>query len=171
MNPWTYTHPHDPYKLSMHDCKVTQIDVGSTDGGGRMVWHFPDGVWVTPAIECHEIAETCRTAEARVVFAGKYLVDDRFSEVAVRIKSRLHGKDKRKTTETWEYMTLGEFIAKFHDGGWTLEIINTYTEGGSFLITGEIHTPKEGWWRSFRMNFTAETADYFWNAIRLDRVW
>lgn len=171
MDQWTYTHPHDPHKLSMHDCKVTQIDLECTEGGGRMAWHFADGVWVTPAIECHEITEICRTAEARVIFAGKYMVEEYDPTVAVCIKSRWHGKDKRLNTETWEHMTLGEFVAEFQDGGWSLEIFDTYDEAGNFLITGEIHTPKEKWWRSFRMSFIAETADYFWNTIRPDRVW
>jgi hypothetical protein len=74
-------------------------------------------------------------------------------------------------TETWAYMTISELAPKMQEGGWSLEIISTYTEGSIFHITGEIHTPKERWWRQFRMTFTAETASYFWDAIRPDRVW
>ncbi len=171
MNEWKYNHPLDPQKLSMHDCKVTQMEWKPINDGYRMVWYFSDGIWLIPDIECCEITQICRTAEAQVIFAGKSLVYESELAAAVCVKQRWHGRGKHLNTETWENMPLNEFIDRFHDGGWSLEIIDTYTEGRKFLITGEIHTPKEGWWRSFRLSFIAATADYYWNAIRPDRVW
>ncbi len=158
--------------LTMHDCTVTKIDLEEREEETRMTWHLPDGIWIAPGISCHEIKKTCRTAEACIVFSGKELFDyeDDLS-VSVCMKSRWHGKDKRMLTETWEYMTLPAFITQMKENGWSFEIVNTYTEGSMFLITGDIHTPKERHRCEFRISFIADSANYFWNDIHPDRVW
>ncbi len=158
--------------LTMHDCVVTQIERETAEDLIRMTWHFPDGIWVAPEISRHKDGKTCRTAEARIVFTtpNRFDSEDDLS-VSICMKSRWHGKDKRKLTETWDHMTLPAFIAKMQENGWSLEIVNTYTEGFEFLITGDIHTPAERHWRRFRMSFYAETAHYCWDAIHPDRVW
>ncbi len=171
MKDWKFTHPHDPMLLTMHDCFVTRIEVEESEDETRMVWHLPDGIWVAPSISHHEDGKTCRTDEACVVFEAKHLAHEWDAAAAICMKSRWHGKDKHMNTETWAYMTIAEFIAKMQEGGWSLEIINTYTEGYAFYVTGEIHTPKERHWRPFRMTFYAETANYYWDAIHPDRVW
>ena len=74
-------------------------------------------------------------------------------------------------TETWEYMNFPEFIAKMQENGWSLEIINTYTEGYMFLVTGEINSPKERRFLQFRLDFWADSAHYNWDDIHPDRVW
>lgn len=170
MSFWKYRHEFDPYKMSMHDCKVTRIQLETDEEGGLMTWDFSDGIWLTPEIEQHEITEICRTSEARAVFAGKHLREDDLS-AALCIKHRLHGENYRLSTETWEYMTLGEFVSQCKEGEWVPEIICTYAEGRNFLITGQIHTPKKGNWREFRLEFFADTAELLWNEIRPDRVW
>lgn len=171
MKEWVYTHPHDPMLLTMHDCTVTRIDLETAEDSTRMIWHLPDGIWVAPEIGGEGIQKTCRTAEACVVFEAKHPDTEWDQEASICMKSRWHGKDKRMNTETWAYVTIPELAKNIQEGGWSLEVINTYTEGRIFLVTGEIHTPKERWWRQFRMTFTAETASYFWDAICPDRVW
>ncbi len=157
--------------LTMHDCFVTRIELETNEDSTVMTWHLPDGIWITPEIPFHEIKKMCRTAEACVVFNAKHLTHEWEQGASICMKSRWHGKDKRMNTETWACMTIAEFIAKMQENGWSLEIINTYTEGYAFYVTGEIHTPKERYWRPFRMSFYAETANYFWDDIHPDRVW
>lgn len=171
MKNWKFTHSHDPMLLTMHDCIVTKIDLESAEDHTTMTWYLPDGIWVAPGIPCHEIKEICRTAEAGVVFEAEHLNHEWDQEAAICMKSRWHGKDKRMNTETWAHMTFAEFVTRMQKESWSLEIINTYTEGVCFYITGEINTPKEWRWRSFRLTFCAETANYYWNAIHPDRVW
>lgn len=157
--------------LTMHDCIVTRIDLETTEDETRMTYHFPDGIWIAPEIADNDVQKTCRTAEACAVFEEKHPDTEWDQEASICIKSRWHGKDKRMNTETWEHMTIIELVQKMQTGGWSLEIVNTYTEGYTFHITGEIHTPKERWWRQFRMTFTTEAANYYWDAIHPDRVW
>lgn len=171
MKEWVNTHPHDPMLLTMHDCTVTRIDLETSEDSTRMIWHLPDGIWVAPEIAGEGITKTCRTAEACAVFEAKHPDTEWDQEASICIKSRWHGKDKRMNTETWAYVTVPELAQAMQKDGWSLEIVSTYTEGRIFLVTGEIHTPKERRWRQFRMTFTAETASYFWDAIRPDRVW
>lgn len=171
MKNWTYTHPHAPRVLTMHDCIVTRIDLESGEDGLRMTWHLPDGIWIAPEISGHDMQKTCRTAEACAVFSDERLSCQDDLVVSVCRRSRWHGKDKRLLTETWSYMTLADFIKEFTAKGWSMEIIETYTEHTSFYVTGEINTPKERRWREFRMTFNAETAHYYWDTIRPDRVW
>lgn len=171
MRNWTYTHPYAPRVLTMHDCSVTRIEIEPAEEGHRMTWYLPDGIWISPESPFHDIRQVCRTDEACAVFAGKHLTHKCEQAASICMKSRWHGKDKRRNTETWEYMTLHEFISKMQENGWSLEIVNTYTEECTFYVMGEINTPKKRWWRPFRMNFYAETADYFWDAIHPDRVW
>ncbi len=171
MKEWTYTHPHDPMRLTMHDCIVTHIDLETAEDSTRMTWHLPDGIWISPEVAGEGVQKTCRTAEACVVFEAKHPDTEWDQDAAICMKSRWHGKDMRMNTETWAYMTITELAHDMQKGGWSLEIINTYTEGYLFHITGEIHTPKERHWHPFRMTFTAETASCFWDTIRPDRVW
>lgn len=171
MKDWKFTHPHDPMVLTMHDCFVTRIEL-ETDGDEKhMTWHIPDGIWIAPGIPYHDIEKMCRTNEACAVFSGEYLHYEDDLSVSVCLKSRWHGQNKRLLTETWSCMSLGEFVEEFRKQGWSLEIVNTYTEGTCFYVTGEIHTPKKRWWREFRISFNAETANYYWDAIHPDRVW
>lgn len=171
MNTRTYRHPYDPMLLTMHDCIVTQIDLETIENDIRMTWQFPDGIWVTPEIPCHKIKETCRTAEAELVFTVKRREYEWDASAAICMKSRWHGKDKRMNTETWEYMNLPEFISKIRKNGWSLEIIHTYTEGYMFLVTGEVNSPKERRFLQFRLEFWADLAHCNWDEIRPDRVW
>ena len=168
---YRYTHPHDSKLVTMHDCVVTRIDLETTEDGTRMTWYLPDGIWISPEIAGDGVQKTCRTDEAHAVFTAKHPHTEWDQEASICMKSRWHGKDKRMNTETWMYMTITELVEKMQKGEWSLEIINTYTEEYIFHVTGEIHTPKERWWHRFRMIFTAETANYFWNAIHPDRVW
>ena len=171
MKNWRYTHPYDPMLLSMHDCIVTRIEVEESEDETRMVWYLPDGIWIAPEIPCHEIQEICRTADAQLAFVAKHPDFEWDASAAICMKSRWHGKDKRMNTETWEHMTLGEFVTKMKNSGWSLEIIRAYTEGQLFYITGEIHTPTERYFAPFRLDFVAEKATYFWDDIHIDRVW
>ena len=171
MQTWKYQQSHDPNLVTMHDCIVTKIDLDTAEDHTTMTWHLPDGIWVAPSISHHEDGKTCRTDEACVVFESKHLTHEWDQEASICIKSRWHGKDKRMNTETWAYVTIPELAQAMQKDSWSLEIVSTYTEGRIFLVTGEIHTPKERWWRQFRMTFTAETASYFWDAICPDRVW
>ena len=171
MNTRTYRHPYDPMLLTMHDCIVTQIDLETIENDIRMTWQFPDGIWVTPEIPCHKIKETCRTAEAELVFTVKRREYEWDASAAICMKSRWHGKDKRMNTETWDCMNLPEFISKIRKNGWSLEIIHTYTEGYMFLVTGEVNSPKERRFLQFRLEFWADLAHCNWDEIRPDRVW
>ena len=168
---YRYTHPHDSKLVTMHDCVVTRIDLETTEDGTRMTWYLPDGIWISPEIAGDGVQKTCRTDEAHAVFTAKHPHTEWDQEASICMKSRWHGKDKRMNTETWMYMTITELVEKMQKGEWSLEIINTYTEEYIVHVTGEIHTPKERWWHRFRMIFTADTANYFWNTIQPDRVW
>ena len=169
MKDWIYTQPHDPMLLTMHDCIVTRIELEESEEETRMVWYLPDGIWITPEIPCHEIKEMCRTAETRAVFSSKYMYYRDDLSVSISRKCRWHGKNKNLFTETRACMTLQEFVDKFRTEGWSLEIVNTYTEGKLFLIEGEIHTARKR--QAFKMSFNADNADFFWNDIHPDRMW
>ena len=133
-----------------------------------MTWYLPDGIWISPEIAGDGVLKTCLTDEACAVFSGKYLRRDDLA-VSICKKSRWHGKDKQLLTETSLCMRLEEFVEAFRVEGWSLEVVNIYTEDCHFLIDGELRTAKKR--EGITITFTAETANYFWNAIQLDRVW
>ncbi|MBQ9151879.1 MAG: hypothetical protein IJX72_06485 [Clostridia bacterium] len=112
MQTWKYQQSHDPMLLTMHDCIVTRIDLETTEDHTAMTWHLPDGIWVAPEISGHELQKTCRTHEARTVFEAKHPNTEWDQGAAICMKSRWHGKDKRMNTETWEHMTITEFVEK-----------------------------------------------------------
>lgn len=165
---YRYTHPYDPTHITMHDCVVTRIDLETDGDGTRMIWHLPDGIWIAPEIAGDGVKNTCLTHEACAVFSGKYLRRDDLA-VSICKKSRWHGKDKQLLTETSLHMRLEEFVEVFRAEGWSLEVVDAYTEGCHFLIDGELRTAKKR--EGITITFTAETANYFWNAIHPDRVW
>ena len=168
MKDWTYTHPHDPKRLTMHDCLVTSIELETNGDETRMIWYLPDGIWISPAVAGDGIQKTCHTHEACAVFSGKHLRGDDLA-VSICKKSRWHGKDKQLLTETRLCMTLDEFVEAFRAEDRSMEIVNTYTEDFLFLIEGELRTSKKR--ESVTLSFSAESANYYWSTIDPDRVW
>ena len=160
---WNYIETDAYNSISLHDCRTEDIQIDGND----LVINFPDGFWITPVSEYNEHDRTLKTGPSQLCIHG---IDADYVMEPI---------DLFKTTYLFRRPVLcrrisiapAKFLSRINDGKHELEFLYEFHRPGNGLYQCWLWKKNRGLEAECQFETMAESIEYRWNEILLDREW
>lgn len=165
---WKYTEVDAYNSISLHDCRTDDVKIEGND----LVINFPDGFWITPVSKYIDHHCPLKTGPSQLRFIGLNSdldpVDNLFDSIDLFKWVHLFRRTlfcKRIQPKPTDFLSL------INNGKYELEFLYEYHAPPSSLYKCCIWKKHYGMEFECQLELTAQSIEYYWNAIRKDREW
>ena len=160
---WKFTEQNAYDSISLHDCRADRIERDGND----LLFHFPDGFWITPVSPHIDHDSPLKTGSAMVRVCGQGDWEP-LDSVDLYKMIRILGKEILCCRIR---LDAADFLNIINDGKHELEFITEYHNGVSALYQCWLWRKDRGVVGDCQLEMVIERVEYCWNDILPDHEW